>query len=58
VNKVGPDTLLTVFSSSKSLTAIAMAMALDRGYLRSYDQTIAEIWPEFAGEGKVQHCLN
>jgi CubicO group peptidase (beta-lactamase class C family) len=40
-----------VFSSSKCLTSIVVAMLVDRGLLR-YDQTVASIWPEFAQRGK------
>jgi len=45
------DTLATVFSSTKSLTAIAMA-ALHDDDLLSYDAKITEYWPEFGGMGK------
>jgi len=45
------DTLTNVFSSGKSLTAIAMALMQDRGLLK-YDSKIADYWPEFAQNGK------
>jgi len=45
------DTLTNVFSSTKSLTAIAMAALYDEGLL-SYDARIADYWPEFAQKGK------
>ena len=47
------DTLTNVFSSTKSVTAIAMAMAVDRGWL-AYEDPIAKHWPEFAAEGKAE----
>ena len=45
------DTLTTVFSSTKSITAIMMAMARDRDLLE-YSDRISKHWPEFAQEGK------
>ena len=45
------DTLTNVFSSTKSLTAIAMAVMQDRGLIK-YGAKIAEYWPEFAQNGK------
>lgn len=45
------DTLTNVFSSGKSLTAIAMAVMQDRGLLK-YDSKIADYWSEFAQNGK------
>jgi len=45
------DTLTNVFSSGKSLTAIAMAVMQDRGLIK-YDSKIADYWPEFAQNGK------
>ena len=47
------DTLTNVFSSTKSLTAIAMATLYDKGILK-YDSKIPEYWPEFAENGKDQ----
>lgn len=46
-----PNTLTNVFSSTKSLTAIAMAAMFEEGLL-SYDSRIADYWPEFAQKGK------
>lgn len=46
-----PDTLVNVFSSGKSLEAIAMASLVGKGLLR-YDAKITEYWPEFGGNGK------
>ena len=45
------DTLTTIFSSSKNLSAIAMAMLHEKGLLK-YDAKIVEYWPEFTGQGK------
>lgn len=40
-----------VFSCTKAVSSIAMSMLVDRGYL-TYATPIAEIWPEFAANGK------
>ena len=45
------NTLTNVFSSSKNLSSIAMAILHERGLLR-YDARIEEYWPEFTGGGK------
>ena len=45
------DTLTNVFSSTKSLTAIAMAALQDKGLI-SYDEKISTYWPEFGQNGK------
>ena len=45
------DSLLSVFSNTKTVTAIVMAMAVDRGWL-AYNDPIAKHWPEFAQKGK------
>ena len=45
------DTLQLVFSSTKGVTAIAVAMCVERGLL-SYDEPVALFWPEFARAGK------
>jgi CubicO group peptidase (beta-lactamase class C family) len=47
----GGDTLQIVFSSTKAVAAVCMAVAVDRGYC-SYDDTVCKAWPEFAQEGK------
>jgi len=46
-----PDNLINVFSSGKSLTAIAMATLVGKGLL-NYDDKITQHWPEFGGAGK------
>ena len=47
------DTLLNVYSTTKGIVAVCVAMLVDRGVL-SYDDTVASVWPEFAQNGK-QH---
>lgn len=48
-----PDSLVNIFSSGKSLVAIAMASLVGKGLL-SYDAKISEYWPEFGGNGKEE----
>ncbi len=45
------DTMVLVFSATKGLSAIAMAVARSRGWL-DYDERVATYWPEFAQAGK------
>lgn len=45
------DTIVTVFSSSKGVTAIATNLAIERGLLDP-DAPVASYWPEFAAAGK------
>ncbi len=47
----GPDSLINMFSSGKSLEAITIASLVGRGLL-SYDSRVSEYWPEFRGSGK------
>jgi CubicO group peptidase (beta-lactamase class C family) len=47
------DTLVLVFSSTKGLAGLTMALAHSRG-LFEYDAPIASYWPEFAQNGKGQ----
>jgi CubicO group peptidase (beta-lactamase class C family) len=46
-----PDSLVNVFSSGKSLEAIAIASLVSKGLIR-YDARITEYWPEFGASGK------
>jgi len=46
-----PDSLVNVFSSGKSLEAIAVASLASRGLL-DYDEKITHYWPEFGAAGK------
>ena len=45
------DTVVLVFSTTKGVAALAVALAVSRGYL-SYDARVADYWPEFAQSGK------
>ena len=45
------NTLQLVFSTTKGITAIAVAICVQRGWL-AYDRPVAEYWPEFAAHGK------
>jgi CubicO group peptidase (beta-lactamase class C family) len=45
------DTLQLVFSTTKGITAIAVAMCVERGLL-SYSEKVSTYWPEFATHGK------
>lgn len=45
------DVLQLVFSCTKGVTSLAVAMCVDRGLLR-YDAPVSQYWPEFAQHGK------
>ena len=47
----GEDTLVPVFSTTKSVSALMIARLVDAGRL-DYGQTVASVWPEFAQAGK------
>ncbi|WP_052665967.1 serine hydrolase domain-containing protein [Nitriliruptor alkaliphilus] len=47
------DTLVNVFSTTKGVASMAIAVAHSRGLL-DYDEEVATYWPEFAANGK-QH---
>lgn len=47
------DTLVCVFSSTKGMSAMALALAHSRQYF-DYDAPVAEYWPEFSQNGKEQ----
>ena len=47
------ESLLNVYSTTKGVVAVCVAMLVDRGVL-SYEDTVASVWPEFAQNGK-QH---
>ena len=51
-----PDTLTTLFSCTKGLTALCFLTLVDQGKL-DYDTPIADFWPEFAQKGKEQITL-
>jgi CubicO group peptidase (beta-lactamase class C family) len=44
-------TMVIVYSTTKGLSALALALAHSRG-LFDYDERVARYWPEFAQEGK------
>ncbi len=45
------DTMVLVFSATKGLSAMAMALAQSRGLL-DYEERVCKYWPEFAEQGK------
>jgi CubicO group peptidase (beta-lactamase class C family) len=45
------DTIVNVFSTTKGVASLAVAVAASRGLL-DYDAKIADYWPEFAQAGK------
>ncbi len=45
------DTMVIVYSASKGLAAMTLALAHSRGWL-DYDERVATYWPEFAQYGK------
>nr|WP_090279358.1 serine hydrolase domain-containing protein [Mycolicibacterium komanii]CRL75251.1 carboxylesterase [Mycolicibacterium komanii] len=46
------DTLVNVFSTTKGIASLAVAVAASRGLL-DYDTRVAEYWPDFAQAGKA-----
>ena len=46
------DTIVNVWSTTKTMSAICLLMLADRGEL-DLDAPIAEVWPEFAANGKA-----
>lgn len=55
------DTIVTVWSTTKTIVALAALMVIDRGLLDPY-APVAAYWPEFAANGKerieVRHLLS
>ncbi len=45
------DTMVLVYSTTKGLAAMTLAVAHSRGWL-DYDQRVCTYWPEFAQQGK------
>lgn len=45
------DTIVPVFSTTKGVSSLALAVAHSRGLL-DYDEPVAAYWPEFAAAGK------
>ena len=56
----GEDTIVNFFSCTKTLTALAALIAIDRGLVDAF-APVAKYWPEFADNGKqdieVRHLL-
>jgi len=50
---ISPDSLVNVFSSGKSLEAIAIASLYSKGLI-SYSARVTDYWPEFAAQGKSE----
>lgn len=54
------DTIVNVFSITKTMTALAALLLVDRGQL-DLDEKVAHYWPEFAANGKadieIRHLL-
>jgi CubicO group peptidase (beta-lactamase class C family) len=57
----GEDTIVNFFSCTKTLTALAGLIAIDRGLVDAF-APVAKYWPEFAENGKqdieVRHLLS
>ena len=47
------DTMVLVYSATKGLAGLAMALAQSRGLL-DYEERVCTYWPEFAQQGKKQ----
>lgn len=45
------DTLVNLWSTTKGIAALCMALLVERGELR-YEDRVADFWPEFAAAGK------
>jgi len=46
------DSIQQVFSSTKVISSLVLAMLADRGHIKSLDMFVHEIWPEFKSHGK------
>ncbi|OIW28123.1 beta-lactamase [Coniochaeta ligniaria NRRL 30616] len=55
------STIVNVFSTTKTVTSLAVLMLIDRGLISANDK-VAKYWPEFAANGKqdveVRHLLS
>ncbi len=45
------DTLVNIYSTTKGLAAVALAVLVDEGLL-DYDRLVVDYWPEFGANGK------
>lgn len=50
------DTMIIVFSTTKGISSMTLAVAVARGLL-DYDERVATYWPEFAQNGKGEVTL-
>lgn len=50
-SNIDPDSVMTVYSVSKSLAALALAKLVDLGRL-DLDARVSDYWPEFGAKGK------
>src|SRR6185369_5553406 len=46
------DTIINVYSTTKTMTALTALLIADRGLL-DFDAPVARYWPEFAANGKA-----
>ncbi len=53
---VAPDTLFVMFSTTKSLAALAMLMLYERGRFH-YDEPVCKYWPSFARVIPEKRCV-
>jgi len=49
---IEPGSLYTIFSATKGIVAMCLALLVERGKI-SYDEPVATYWPEFASQGKA-----
>lgn len=45
--KFNQNSIISIFSSSKNFEAFLMALAVQRGWIESYDDPVVKYWPEF-----------
>ena len=59
-HKADADALSVVFSAGKSVSAILIAIMVDKGHLK-YEEKVSTYWPEFGKNGKenitVAQCM-
>lgn len=46
------DTLVNVFSCTKGMASVLVAMLVEEGSLPGYDVPLTDVWPEFGAHGK------
>ncbi|HVO04267.1 MAG TPA: serine hydrolase domain-containing protein [Candidatus Cybelea sp.] len=51
------DTLVNIWSCTKGVVALAIALLVERRQLR-YDAPVAKVWPQFAAKGKERITLD